>query len=83
VVAHDGLVHLGEPDERPPLAGEQPGDPVQDLAAGLGGTGLGLGPGDQVVDRGTQVVDDAGEDVLLGLEVVVQRRPGDVQPLAW
>jgi hypothetical protein len=41
---------------------------------------LALAPLDQVVHRPRQVLEEADEDVFLGLEVVVERRLRDVQP---
>ena len=53
---------------------------VQHLGAGFGRAGLRLSPGDQFVDLAEVVLDQAGHDVFLGLEVVVQRGLGDVEP---
>jgi hypothetical protein len=50
------------------------------LASGRGGLLL-LRPADELVDLGEEVIDKAGQDLFLGLEVVVHRGLGDAQPL--
>lgn len=80
-LGHDGLIDLGEPDERPPLVVEESGDPAQDSLPGLRRVRLGEGPVHELVHRGVQVVQDARENVLLGLEMVVERGSGDLQLL--
>src|SRR6266496_24098 len=54
---------------------------AEELAAGGGRRGLCLSPGDQRVDLAVMVLDQAADDVFLGLEVVVQRCLGDIEPL--
>lgn len=79
-IAHRGLVLLHEAEEgrgrvqRLAVAAEQ-------LLLGLQGPRLLLGPGDQLVHGPAQVLEQADDDVFLGLEVVVQRRLGDFELL--
>jgi hypothetical protein len=55
--------------------------PAQDLGPPGGPGRLGLGPGDQGVDPAEVVLDQAADDVFLGLEVVIQRGLGHPEGL--
>jgi hypothetical protein len=55
--------------------------PADDLGPGVGGARLALGPGDQLVQVGDVVLDQAADDVFLRLEVVIQRGLGDAELL--
>jgi hypothetical protein len=74
------LVLLQEPHRGQPradqlrVAGEQ-------RLPGLPGLRLLLRPGDDLPDVGEVVLQRAGEDLLLGLEVVVERRLGHAEPV--
>jgi hypothetical protein len=61
-----------------------PDDPavaVEDEGPVLAGPRLGPAPGDQLVQLGHVVLGEAADDVLFGLEVVVQGGLGDAEPL--
>src|SRR5215471_3060746 len=76
---HGCLVLFHEADDR-----ELPADDVgvagQDLGPGLGGGGLAGAPRDDLLQLGPVVLDEAADDVLFGLEVVVQGGLGDAEP---
>ena len=76
---HGGLVLFHEADDRELLA-DDAGVAAEDLGPGLGGPGLAGAPGDDLLQLGPVVLDEAADDVLLGLEVVVQGGLGDAKP---
>jgi hypothetical protein len=79
-IAHRGLVLLHEAEERG-RADERLAVATQDLLLGLQRVRPGLPPLDQLVHRPRQVLEEADQDVFLGLEVVVQRSLRDIEGL--
>src|SRR6185312_10805842 len=77
---HGGLVLFHETDDRELLA-DNIGVAGQDLGPALRVPGLAGPPGDDLLQLGPVVLDEAADDVLFGPEVVVQGGLGHAKPL--
>src|SRR5690348_14435017 len=74
-----GLVVLEHPEDLAAF-GHDAVVAVQHLRPGLRRAGQRLAPGNEVVYLAEVILDQAGHDVFLGLEVVIERGLGDVEP---
>jgi hypothetical protein len=76
---HGRLVLVQHPEHLVALGHD--GHIAEDFRSGVRRARLGRRPADQRVDLADIVGDQAGDDVFLGLEVVIERGLGDVKPL--